>query len=293
MWVLFDTQGRLRLSITMESERDDIRFSFGKSLRTLMRTEAEMIQLVVEKFQVYIKFWISKKTLRVPSENHFDKISKWFSAKIGNESNNNNDSMDIAHSINPLLVYLDQNFGLLARHLSPTLKVKVMTKTWETLLEHLEELMIPPLSSKPTSQLPLIDEEKNVLSNWTQVLLYFFHNEGRDVPMNNLMSKKFDDFWTGLTEYYDLPTSELIRLCDEIVAKKRNDLKRKNALSISDQFNRTLTVMSHRNLRTLRNEQSKLRNAEKQSPGNEDIILRILRLRGQYDYIAQKLAKRV
>jgi hypothetical protein len=48
-WLDLDTQGKLLVNISMESERDDIRFHFGKSFRTLMRTEAEMISMIVDK----------------------------------------------------------------------------------------------------------------------------------------------------------------------------------------------------------------------------------------------------
>lgn len=37
------------MNISMESERDDIRFHFGKAFRTLMRTETDMIRLIVDK----------------------------------------------------------------------------------------------------------------------------------------------------------------------------------------------------------------------------------------------------
>jgi hypothetical protein len=44
-----DTQGQLLLRISMEGERDDIQFYFGKAFRTLKRTERDMIRKITDK----------------------------------------------------------------------------------------------------------------------------------------------------------------------------------------------------------------------------------------------------
>jgi len=48
-WLNLDTQGRLLLRITMEGERDDIQFYFGKSFRLLTRTERDMTRKITDK----------------------------------------------------------------------------------------------------------------------------------------------------------------------------------------------------------------------------------------------------
>ena len=48
-WFDLDTQGRLLVRISMEGEKDDIRFYFGKTFRTLKRTEREMTRKVTDK----------------------------------------------------------------------------------------------------------------------------------------------------------------------------------------------------------------------------------------------------
>jgi Ca2+-dependent lipid-binding protein len=48
-WLDLDTQGRLLLRVSMEGERDDIQFYFGKAFRTLKRTEREMTRKITEK----------------------------------------------------------------------------------------------------------------------------------------------------------------------------------------------------------------------------------------------------
>lgn len=48
-WLELDTQGRLLIRVSMEGERDDIQFSFGKSFRHLKRTERDMVRKITGK----------------------------------------------------------------------------------------------------------------------------------------------------------------------------------------------------------------------------------------------------
>lgn len=48
-WLDLDTQGRLLLRVSMEGERDDIQFYFGKAFRTLTRTERDMTRKITDK----------------------------------------------------------------------------------------------------------------------------------------------------------------------------------------------------------------------------------------------------
>lgn len=48
-WLDLDSQGRILLRVSMEGERDDIQFYFGKAFRTLKRTERDMTRRITEK----------------------------------------------------------------------------------------------------------------------------------------------------------------------------------------------------------------------------------------------------
>lgn len=291
-WIDLKPQGQLRVLITMESEREDIRFFFGKSLRTLMRTESDMIRLIVDKFSAYIKFSISDKTLRSLTNPKFgmDKVTSWLSSKSTKPKPLG--ETDVAVSLNPLFDYLNSNFSTLHLYLTPTMKIKVMTMTWEVVLNALESLLLPPLSGKPTSQMPLTIPEKDNLSIWNETLLHFFYHDGQGLSMEVLKSKQYQEFLVGLSNYYDLSTHELIKLCEEHAAMSFKRLQQRNFVSVNEQLKRTNTVMAHRNRRALHEEQSKLQDAERQSPGTEDIILRLLRLRGEHHYVAKRLDQR-
>jgi hypothetical protein len=48
-WLDLDTQGRLLVRVSMEGERDDIEFYFGKAFRTLKRTQRDMTRKITDK----------------------------------------------------------------------------------------------------------------------------------------------------------------------------------------------------------------------------------------------------
>src|SRR3954467_6975128 len=48
-WLDLDTQGRLLIRVSMEGERDDIQFHFGKAFRHLKRTERDMVRKITDK----------------------------------------------------------------------------------------------------------------------------------------------------------------------------------------------------------------------------------------------------
>jgi Ca2+-dependent lipid-binding protein len=48
-WLDLDTQGRVLVRVSMEGERDDIRFHFAKAFRHLRRTEKEMVRKITDK----------------------------------------------------------------------------------------------------------------------------------------------------------------------------------------------------------------------------------------------------
>lgn len=52
-WLDLDTQGRLLLRVSMEGERDDIQFHFGKAFRTLKRTGGDMTRNITDKVRSF------------------------------------------------------------------------------------------------------------------------------------------------------------------------------------------------------------------------------------------------
>ena len=49
LWLDLDTQGRILLRISMEGEKDDIQFYFGRAFRSLKRAEGDMVRIFIDK----------------------------------------------------------------------------------------------------------------------------------------------------------------------------------------------------------------------------------------------------
>lgn len=49
LWLDLDTQGKLLARVSMEGERDDILFYFGRAFRSLKRAESDMVRTIVDK----------------------------------------------------------------------------------------------------------------------------------------------------------------------------------------------------------------------------------------------------
>lgn len=49
LWLDLDTQGRLLMRVSMEGEKDDILFHFGRAFRSLKRAESDMVRIIVDK----------------------------------------------------------------------------------------------------------------------------------------------------------------------------------------------------------------------------------------------------
>lgn len=54
-WLDLDSQGRVLIRVSMEGERDDIHFHFGKAFRHLKRTERDMVRKITDKVSNYAK----------------------------------------------------------------------------------------------------------------------------------------------------------------------------------------------------------------------------------------------
>lgn len=49
VWLDLEPHGRILLRISMEGEKDDILFFFGRAFRSLKRTESDMVRIFVDK----------------------------------------------------------------------------------------------------------------------------------------------------------------------------------------------------------------------------------------------------
>lgn len=53
LYLNLDTQGRVLMRVSMEGEKDDIQFYFGRAFRSLKRAETDMVRMIVDKVSAW------------------------------------------------------------------------------------------------------------------------------------------------------------------------------------------------------------------------------------------------
>ena len=210
--------------------------------------------------------------------------------------------VEVTNALKPLFAYFDDNFAIMNQTLTSASMVAVMTRLWKEVLVTLETLLVPPLSDKPSQQRQLSQQELDIVFKWLQYLYEFFHavddetGEANGVPLDVLRSPKYFDITTLNFFYFD-STESLIRTSERMASATavRQQNQRNNRLSAPvtssahafggaaglvglPSTRRSKSVMHSRNLGTMRKaKQEKWKEA--QADPNDDMILRILRMR--------------
>jgi hypothetical protein len=308
-WLDLDTQGRLLVRVSMEGERDDIQFYFGKAFRTLQRTQRDMTRKITDKLSAYIQECLSRRALRALLNKGISvsTVSAYFNRNRGTVNSPMPSEAEIVNALRPLFNYFDDNFAIMNQTLTSDAMLAVMTRLWKEVLGTIESLLVPPLSDKPSAQRPLSQQELDVVFKWLQSLFDFFHavddetGEVNGVPTNVLKSPKYHEINT-LNFFYFETTENLIRTSERMAsataasaAHNRSRLSApaqlgqpftgglatnsRNSLS-SVGTRRAKSIMVSRNLGTMRRAKEEKWKAAQAEP-SDDMILRILRMRSE------------
>ncbi|OLL25875.1 hypothetical protein NEOLI_001392 [Neolecta irregularis DAH-3] len=293
-WLDLDTQGRLLLRISMEGEKDDIQFYFGRAFRSLKRAENDMTRVIVDKMSDYIGYWLSrniiKKLLNKPLidissvSNLFNRTKLTASFAYGGSSVALSDN-EIENAIGPLLDYFETNFATLSGNLSDSASLMVMSRVWKEILVTIEDMMIPPLSDRPSDRKPLEEAEVDVLYKWLEFLRNYFNANGDGVPLDVLQTAKYREIMS-LRFFYDQQTQTLIQECERIASESYDvwDNQQKNL--------RNKSVLNQRNLGTIRRHKQEKMVVQQLRP-NDDALLRILRMRPEAElYLKERFRQR-
>ncbi|KLT39881.1 hypothetical protein CC85DRAFT_288059 [Cutaneotrichosporon oleaginosum] len=310
------TKGHVLLRVSMEGERDDIQFHFGRAFRWLKRTESDMVRLFVDKMTPVLRHTLSRsaiKSVLKPSVGGIDyndalrfsndalgRISAAYRSAVGTGQDKYSiplppseqakgspqhirrgpSDAEIEAAIHPLFDYLDTNNHTLASTLSPDAMHMVMAKLWKQILMTIEALIVPPLSDKPSSMPPLSESELDVALRWLKFLRDFFYAGGDDsgVPLSTLQNAKFNEIMS-VPIYYDWSTDDLMEEC---IRGFQSTLKSK-AMKPSK------SIIGQRNLGTIRARKTAKRSAP-QASNHTELIMKILRMReGTHEFLAQQI----
>lgn len=316
-----DTQGKLVLQVSMESEREDPVFSIGRAYRSIARNQERSIKLIVEKFSTFIVFAISRDTLRLVSETKYKPgVSK--------------------SVLEPLFDYLNSNFQVLATYLSEALLLKVILQTWVVVLNTVDDLLLPKLSALKSFALfkthnrtskrsstaswlavthaisnvtggnqivgfgkPLSLQDVDVLFEWLKILCYeFFHNNGAGPPLEELKNEHFQELLL-VPVYYDHPPNQLKEEVERFSPATLKMIRERHFSSFGTRKLTRLGTKARKNT-VMASGSAKQREKAHQDYiearsdpilsqlALENIILRLLLLKGEHDYVLQRLEQR-
>lgn len=304
-----DSQGRILLRVSMEGEKDEIGFYFGRAFRSLKRAENEMVRIFVDKMSPMISQSLSRsvvKSLIKPTPTTtgsldynrvLGNVKGLYTSAMGGSSSEVQvpqppsegprgrpgelTDVEIEQAIVPLFDYFDGNLQTLNTYLSDETKQQVMAKVWKEILKTIEGLLIPPLSENPSDMKPLSDKEVDIVFKWLKFLRDYFYAGGEGpVPLETIQNQKYRDV-VSIRLYYDWHTDALM---EEYVRLMQNMLR-----STSTIKKRAKSVYHSKNLGTIKNRKQQKQQTTKED-SNGEIILRILRMRnGTSDFIVQQL----
>lgn len=214
---------------------------------------------------------------------------------------------DIENALQSLFNYFDENFAIMKQTLTEATMLAVMTRLWKEVLMAIENLLVPPLSDKPSTQKPLTQVELDVVYKWLELLFEFFNARDEDgevlgVPAEVLKSPKWHEL-ASLNFWYFDSTDSLIRTSERMVAATQQRAQQQaqqqsrqsapaalqpsqNSHSLNPHagfgsmgtIRRGKSIMMSRNLGTMKRAKEEKRK-EAQADPSDDMILRILRMR--------------
>ncbi|KAG9089787.1 hypothetical protein FS749_001057 [Ceratobasidium sp. UAMH 11750] len=305
LWLDLEPGGRILVRVSMEGEKDDVMFYFGRAFRSLKRTESEMARIFVNKMEPVIRHSLSRPTLRtlIKSKPVYDynkaigNVTAFYRSAMGainepavplppeerqqlRKQTEALGDVEIEAAIAPLFDHFDVNLPVLHSNLSETTQEMVMIKVWKEILGTLENLLLPPLSDVPTDMKPLTDKEVEIVFKWLDFLKNYLYADGDGLSNELLQNQKFRTLKT-VPLYYDWPTDNLMEECVKVMQE--------NLRSSSSTVRRAKSVYSQNSLGTIKQRKREKKKAGKNQ--NSDIILRILRMRpGTADFIRQQIS---
>ncbi|OAD78410.1 hypothetical protein PHYBLDRAFT_69648 [Phycomyces blakesleeanus NRRL 1555(-)] len=261
-------QGKLILRVSMEGEKDDIQFWFGKAFRTLKRAENDAAGLIVDRMGRYMRQCLSRRIL----DRVLGRDRSFFSAFNRATKQADITLQECEDAIAPLLDYLEKNLHVLNDHLSEANMQMVLLRVWKEILLTLECVLLPPLSEQPSEMKPLDDYEIHVVFKWLELLKILFNGgeDGDAVPIDRLETSQYYAL-LAINAAYNVDTETLIQDYHTVL-KNQVEMKMRGGRKAD----RSKTVYHSKH--TVRRRKTDRKSVSMDMPSSET-ILRILRMR--------------
>ncbi|KAK6456182.1 uncharacterized protein RJT20DRAFT_128003 [Scheffersomyces xylosifermentans] len=324
-----DSQGRVLIEIAVESERIDAIFVMGRAFRSLKRCQERCIKLIVEKFSRFIHYCFSRTNLKSicgnngnikPSE---DQVHAAMSPLL-TYLNMNLEVLAVYLTEELLLKVMLATWVVVVASADELLLPKLASaKTFS--LSHASssssangsgwQSAVSSAVANITSSIgiskPLTNNELETVFAWLNWLcIEHFHNNGNGPPIADLKNEHYQALLV-LPVYYDSDVdylfSEVDRLSPAFVTALRNrnnfdtedrsegSTPRRGGLSRAGSLIRNKTIMANATAKSRERAMKEAKEARSEilaQTSIEDIILRLLIVKGEKSYVAKRLDQR-
>ncbi|GCE99748.1 hypothetical protein ZYGM_003365 [Zygosaccharomyces mellis] len=308
-----DTQGKVFLEISLESEKLDAVFCIGRAYRTVSRALDRAIELITHKFSTFVNYAFSRSTLKTV---------------CGSHGSTQPPKGIVYDAIVPLFDYLNANLNILASELSQQLLFRIMLRAWSSILAAADGLLLPSLSMAKIKKMqstkslwgnamhalgnssvvgygrPLTQREIEVIFIWLNALCVdFFHNGGEGPPLDDLKNKYYQTILL-IPVYYDQGISALKKEAERLAPEYTKYLQQKTlqvdspraTSTRSKTIARRKTIMANATRKNRRKAEMDVRNDEsdplERSAETLDIVLRTLMAKDEIEYVQKHLHNR-
>ncbi|KAG0234611.1 hypothetical protein BGW42_006362 [Actinomortierella wolfii] len=216
VWLDLAQIGRLQLRITMKGEREDLQFYFGRTFRSLKRKESDLSGMIVDAMLPAVQSCLNERVL---FQNFRSKsILSFFNASSTSAKVTQVSDEECDKALYPLFDYLEAALPVLYDYLSSDNMTLVISKLWKEMLNMIESLLMPPLSTTCSTRTPLTEVESHVVFKVVEFIKLYLNggDAGDGFSLKILETAKYRDFVT-LHLIYDLPAEDLMRDYNDII----------------------------------------------------------------------------
>lgn len=327
-----DSGGRLFLEFSVENERNNPIFFMGRAHRSLKRCLERSIKLIVEKFSKFIHRCFSRQNLKSVSGNNGNlhpTQDQIFEAMIPLCDYLNLNFLVLAEYLTkqllmsvmlaawsvivssadelalPKLTSADSISKLLSSTSSRTFVNESGGRSWLSAVNFAKD--VTSTISYSGFERPLTGNEVEILLSWLHFLcIDFFHNRGNGPSVDSLKNEQYQSLLL-MPVYYDRDAEFLKHEVDLLAASYISFLKNKysfdnSSLSRNPRKARIGTILRNNSilLNATRNSRAKAAKELKEVRAdpvmldmmNEDIILRLLLVKGEKTFVVLRLEER-
>lgn len=313
--VNFGENAKVFITITMEVDKnDDIVFLYNKCVRNIYKAIENALSMMADRYIDVIQYFISRRTIdffNKPNSRKKSPLAKYYENHIcqyqGSDSKGKQVIWDtfsvdekclvenlrkefFADLLTPFVEdFLVPNLRIFRQHMTREADHEMSKRLFSVALDFIISLILPELSERPNKTSPLSQDIIELLHVWIEYLVAVFYNVGngpaeedlKAINKYQLLIKLITFDYTKSIETLEDDCNDLIVGMDKQLGKYQINLGQQSA----PEFAKRLSVTD------LERKSSNIGNSYDEKKEQLEILLRLLRLREDYNFIKDIIVK--